>query len=284
MKLKKKKQLKKRFKKVYKQSRPASYIQELTKYAKLFDDVPEIKFLINNVLESDRLIKNGLLPQQLPTLLLPDDIQDRIYQQLAQKYPAGDPVGDQRWDQYTAALPKVDKLLRSYRDYLEETYGMWSYTNAPFIAALSDYLANQPVLEIMAGNGYISRGLRQHNPHQQVIATDSKAWVTENETGKHPVTTIEKLDALAAIKKYGNQVKFVIMSWSPDKVEIDWQVLRLIRRQYPQLQLLVIGEKNGATNSPRFWQEAKLSQEGLGAVNDHLQTFDLIDEQVYLAK
>ncbi len=284
MKLKKKKQLKKRLKKVYKQSRPASYIQELTKYAKLFDDVPEIKFLINNVLESDRLIKNGLLPQQLPTLLLPDDIQDRIYQQLAEKYPAGDPVGDQRWDQYTAALPKVDKLLRSYRDYLEDTYGMWSYTNAPFIAALSDYLGNQPVLEIMAGNGYISRGLRQHNPHQQVITTDSKTWVAENETGKHPVTRIEKLDALAAINKYGNKVKYVIMSWSPDKVEIDWQVLQLIRQQYPQLQLLVIGEKNGATNSPRFWKEAKLSQDGLQAVNDHLHSFDLIDEQVYFAK
>lgn len=269
---------------MHRQNQPAPYIKQLTAYAKLFDNVPEVKFLINNVLESDRLIKNGLLPQQLPELLLPDDIQDRLYQQLAARYPAGDPVGDRLWDQYTAALPKVDRLLRNYRDYLEETYGMWSYTSAPFIAALSDYLDGQPVLEIMAGNGYISHGLRQHNPHQRVITTDSQAWVDENQTGRHPVTTVEKLDALSAIKQYGQQVKFVIMSWSPDKVEIDWHVLQLIRSQFPYLKLLVVGEKNGATNSPRFWQEAHLSQDGLAAVNDHLHSFDLIDEQVYLAK
>lgn len=284
MKRVKKQQLKKRLKKLHRQNQPAPYIKQLTAYAKLFDNVPEVKFLINNVLESDRLIKNGLLPQQLPELLLPDDIQDRLYQQLAARYPAGDPVGDRLWDQYTAALPKVDRLLRNYRDYLEETYGMWSYTSAPFIAALSDYLDGQPVLEIMAGNGYISHGLRQHNPHQRVITTDSKAWVDENQTGRHPVTTVEKLDALSAIKQYGQQVKFVIMSWSPDKVEIDWHVLQLIRSQFPYLKLLVVGEKNGATNSPRFWQEAHLSQDGLAAVNDHLHSFDLIDEQVYLAK
>lgn len=284
MKLKKKKQLKKRLKKLHQKTAAAPYIQQLTRYADLFADVPAVKFLISNVIESDRLIKNGLLPQQLPTLLLPDDIQDRIYQQLAAKYPAGDPTGDHLWNQYTAALPTVDRLLRNYRDYLEETYGMWSYTNAPFIAALSDYLAGQPVLEIMAGNGYISRGLRQHNPRQTVITTDSKAWVAENQTGRHPVTAVEKLDACAAIKKYGDSVDYVIMSWSPDKVEIDWQVLQLLRHQFPQVKLLVIGEKNGATNSPRFWKEARLSQDGLAAVNDHLRSFDLIDEQVYLAQ
>lgn len=284
MKLKKKKQLKKRLEKLHRQSKSAPYIQQLKRYADLFDNVPEVKFLINSVLESDRLIKNGLLPQQLPELLLPDDIQDRIYQQLAQQYPAGDPKGDKLWDQYTAALPKVDQLLRNYRDYLEDTYGMWSYTNAPFIAALSHYLAGRPVLEIMAGNGYISRGLRQHNPQQTVITTDSKAWVGENETGRHPVTTVEQLDALAAIQKYGKQIDYVIMSWSPDHVDIDWQVLQLIRHQFPDLKLLVIGEKNGATDSKRFWKEAHLSQEGLAKVNDRLKSFDLIDEQVYLAK
>ncbi|WP_295746180.1 SAM-dependent methyltransferase [uncultured Limosilactobacillus sp.] len=284
MKLQKKKQLAKRLKKSHRQTRQAPYIEKLTSYGQLFADVPEVKFLINNVLESDHLIKNGLLPQQLPQLLLPDDIQDRLYRQLASKYPAGNPAGDKLWDRYTAALPKVDRLLRNYRDYLEETYGMWSYTNAPFIAALSDYLAGQPVLEIMAGNGYISRGLRQHNPHQHVITTDSKAWVDENQTGRHPVTTVEKCDALAAIKRYGHEVRFVIMSWSPDKVEIDWQVLQLIRQGFPHPQLLVVGEKNGATNSARFWKEATLSQAGLEKVNQHLQTFDLIDEQVYLAK
>jgi hypothetical protein len=282
---KKLKQLKKRVKKAQQTVHQSSYIQELTHYRDLFDDFPPIKYLINNALESDRLLKNGLLPQPLPELLLPDNIQDTIFQQVNAKYPQGDPRGDKQWDQYNEALPKLDKALRNFRDYLEDTYGMWSYVNAPFAKALSDYLAGAPTLEIMAGNGYISKGLRNNNAHQEIYTTDSQAWVTENETGKHPVTQIEKLDAIAAIKKYGHQVKYVIMSWAPDKQETDWEVLQLLRRDYPDVHLLVIGEKDGATDSKRFWQEAHLRQDDrLKQVNANLHSFDLIDEQIYLAE
>lgn len=279
------KKLKKRVKKAQQVVSQPPYIKQLLTYRDLFDRFPEIKFLINNALEADRLLKNGLLPQPLPTLLLPDDIQDTIFQDVNQHYPKGDPRGDRLWNQYSVALPKLDKALRNFRDYLEDTYGMWSYVNAPFAKALSTYLDGHPVLEIMAGNGYISKGLRNNNSSQKIYTTDSQAWVSENETGKHPVTKIEKLDALAAIKKYGDQVDYVIMSWAPDKQETDWEVLQLIRQDYPQLQLLVIGEKDGATDSKKFWQAAHLSQpENLQQVNRQLHSFDLIDEQIYLAK
>lgn len=284
-----KKQLKrlKHQNKLHQKSHPKQtpYIEQLTKYADLFDDFGEIKFLINNVLESDRLIQNGLLPQPLPMLLLPDDIQDTVFKAVNAKYPKGDPRGDQLWDRYTSALPKVDQLLRNYRDYLEDHYGMWSYPNAMFVRALSDYLAGAPVLEIMAGNGYLSKGLKDDNPTEQIYTTDSTAWKKENQTGRHPVTKIESLDALAAIEKYGKQVDYVIMCWSPDKLTIDLDVLKLIRAHYPQLKLLVIGEKNGATNSKEFWHEAQLTQdERLQAVNKQMSHFDLIDEQIFLAK
>lgn len=282
---KKLKKLKKRVKKAQQAVHQAPYISELMHDRDLFDDFPEIKYLINNALESDRLLKNGLLPQPLPTLLLPDDIQDTIFKQVNQQYPKGDPRGDQLWNKYSAALPKLDRALRNFRDYLEDTYGMWSYVNAPFAKALADYLNGAPVLEIMAGNGYISKGLRNNNANQQIYATDSQAWVKENETGKHPVTKIEKLDAVSAIKKYGDQVDYVIMSWAPDKGETDWEVLQLLRQDYPDIKFLVIGEKDGATNSKKFWQEAQLSQdEDLQKVNQQLHSFDLIDEQIYLVK
>ncbi|MDY2803435.1 MAG: SAM-dependent methyltransferase [Limosilactobacillus sp.] len=282
---KKLKKLKKRVKKAQQAVHQAPYISELMHDRDLFDDFPEIKYLINNALESDRLLKNGLLPQPLPTLLLPDDIQDTIFKQVNQQYPKGDPRGDQLWNKYSAALPKLDRALRNFRDYLEDTYGMWSYVNAPFAKALADYLNGAPVLEIMAGNGYISKGLRNNNANQQIYTTDSQAWVKENETGKHPVTKIEKLDAVSAIKKYGDQVDYVIMSWAPDKGETDWEVLQLLRQDYPDIKFLVIGEKDGATNSKKFWQEAQLSQdEDLQKVNQQLHSFDLIDEQIYLVK
>ena len=282
---KKLKQLKKRVKRAQQAVHQAPYISELMRDRDLFDDFPEVKYLINNALESDRLLKNGLLPQPLPTLLLPDDIQDTIFKQVNQQYPQGDPRGDQLWNKYSAALPKLDKSLRNFRDYLEDTYGMWSYVNAPFAKALADYLNGAPVLEIMAGNGYISKGLRNNNANQRIYTTDSQAWTRENETGKHPVTTIEKLDAISAIKKYGDQVDYVIMSWAPDKEEVDWDVLQLLRHDYPDVKFLVIGEQDGATNSKKFWQEAQLSQdEGLQKVNHQLHSFDLIDEQIYLVK
>ena len=282
---KKLKQLKKRVKRTQQAVHQAPYISELMRDRDLFDDFPEVKYLINNALESDRLLKNGLLPQPLPTLLLPDDIQDTIFKQVNQQYPQGDPRGDQLWNKYSAALPKLDKSLRNFRDYLEDTYGMWSYVNAPFAKALADYLNGAPVLEIMAGNGYISKGLRNNNANQRIYTTDSQAWTRENETGKHPVTTIEKLDAISAIKKYGDQVDYVIMSWAPDKEEVDWDVLQLLRHDYPDVKFLVIGEQDGATNSKKFWQEAQLSQdEGLQRVNQQLHSFDLIDEHIYLVK
>lgn len=277
------KKLKKKYHKAHQAVQKSDYIKQLERYSDLFNDFSSIKFLINNILLNDRLLRSGLLPQPLPKLLLPDDIQDIIYQAVNQKFPKGDPQGDKIWDEYSSALPKLDKLLRSFRDYLEDTYGMWSYTNSSFTNALSKYLNGAPVLEVMAGNGYISKGLRNSNPHQDIYTTDSQAWVKENETGKHPVTKIEKLTAQQALEKYGQQVKYVIMSWAPDKGAQDWQLLQNIRQNFPDLKLLVIGEKNGATNSKAFWQHAHLSQpDDLQQVNQYLKTFDLIDEQIYL--
>lgn len=279
------KKLKKKYHKAHAAARETPYIQQLKHYSELFSDFSSIKFLINNALLNDRLLRSGLLPQPLPKMLLPDDIQDTIFKQVNSKYPQGDPRGDKLWNQYTEALPKLDKLLRSFRDYLEDTYGMWSYTNSSFTNALSHYLNGAPVLEVMAGNGYISKGLRNSNPHETIYTTDSLDWVKENETGKHPVTNVERLSALDALNKYGHDVEYVIMSWAPDKGEQDWELLQHLRSDYPDLKLLVVGEKNGATNSPAFWHNAQLSQpDDLKEVNQYLKSFDLIDEQIYLAK
>jgi hypothetical protein len=277
----------KKLKRQLKKSRPVSvtnnYITRLERYRELFNQNSTIIFLINQVLESNRLIQQKLLPQQLPELELPLDIQDQIFNQIKEQYPLGDPKGDQLWEKLIAELPKLDKLLRSYRDYLEETYGMWAYISAPFINDLTHYLGGRPTLEIMAGNGYISQGLRLKK--QPVYATDSLDWIAENETGKHLVTEVEKLDALAAIEKYSSQVAFVIMSWSPDGIPIDVEVLEKLRSLPEQPTLICIGEPNGATNSADFWKRATLvDTDDAQRLNQHYQSFDLIHDQVYLIK
>lgn len=278
----------KRLKKVIKrhqQARPNDYISELTSYRELFDAFPAIKYLISNVLESNRLLQNGLLPQPLPKLLLPDNIQDTIFAAIQAKYAPDDPLGDQQWTRYTDALPKLDRLLRNYRDYLETTYGMWSYTNSLFVKQLSQLINGEPVLEVMAGNGYISKGLKNLNPQQTVITTDSQDWVKENETGKHAVTVIEPLDALSAFDKYNSKIKYVIMSWAPDKQTTDWDLLQKIRASKQDITLLVIGEQNGATNSSVFWHNVNIiSNQQIERINAQFKSFDLIDEKLFACK
>lgn len=83
---KKLRQLKKATKKA-RTTAPAPYIAQLTRYRDLFDKVPQVKYLLNAALLDDQLLKSGLLPQPLPKLLLPDDIQTVIFNQLAAKYP-----------------------------------------------------------------------------------------------------------------------------------------------------------------------------------------------------
>ncbi|MEJ6400074.1 SAM-dependent methyltransferase [Nicoliella lavandulae] len=259
------------------------YIEELKQYTNLFSDFGEIKFLINNVLVSNRLLSEGNLPQDLPNLLLPDDIQDQIFKKVNEQYPANDPKGDQLWNQYSAALPKLDQLLRSYRDYLEKQYGMWAYISAPFVKDIADFVGNDKVLEVMAGNGYISKGLRNNNV--DVIATDSLEWVNENETGKHLVTNVEQLSAIDAFHKYEDQIDDIIMCWSPDGVPVDWELLQAIRKSNHHIRLIVIGEPNGATNSKAFWQNAKfIDNDEVKRLNRHHQPFDLIHDQLLIAE
>lgn len=57
-------------------------------------------------------------------------------------------------------LFKVDVFLCDYCDYLEEIYGMWFFINVFFISSLSDYLKGVLVLEVMVGNGYLFKGLK----------------------------------------------------------------------------------------------------------------------------
>ncbi|BDZ31547.1 SAM-dependent methyltransferase [Lactiplantibacillus sp. WILCCON 0030] len=280
---KKLKQLKKKAKRQSTQATP--YIAELTKYRDWFQDDPQILVLLNNALEADRLLAAGLAPQQLPLLQVPDNFQDQLIARINAKYALHDPAGDAEWNRLSAALPKVDHLLRDFRDYLEDQYGMWAYISAPFLKDLADFVGNEPVLEVMAGNGYISKGLSRLHPQQTIYTTDSKAWTKEadNQTGKHPVTTIEGLDAVSAFEKYADQVKAVIMAWSPDKLTMDWDLLQAMRASSVHVPLICLGEKYGATGSKQFWDQAHYRDDAaVEKLNRHYRPFDLIHDQVYV--
>lgn len=260
-----------------------AYIQQLQNFEAEYQDYPAVTYLIKQILLADQFLAKKQLPQNLPDLELPDDIQDQIYRKTNEKYAMDDPQGDEIWEKLSNDLPELDRKLRSFRDYLETQYGMWAYISSGFTAELAKFLNGRPALEVMAGNGYISQGLK--NNHANVITTDSLTWTHENQTGKQTVVSVEQLTALEAYEKYKDQVDFIIMCWSPDGLPIDVELLNAIRNDNHPVQLLVIGEKNGATNSPEFWQTAQFVEtEELTKLNQFYPHFDLIKDQVYLVK
>ena len=84
------------------------------------------------------------------------------------------------------------------------------------------------------------------------------------------------------MKKYLNNVSNIIIEWCPDGTDIDMQILHYLRQKKWKGNLIVVGEKLGATNSKAFWKEAHLERSV--DLNRHHKSFDFIKDQVYLAK
>jgi len=85
--------------------------------------------------------------------------------------------------------------------------GIYCFYSNEFIAEVKKLAAGRPVLEIAAGDGTLTRFLREAGV--ECIATDDHSWSREITYG----SSVEKLDARQAIKKCKPEV--VICSWPP---------------------------------------------------------------------
>ena len=241
--------------------------------------------LMQQSIDTLEQLNEGYLPAALPTMEIPESVIPELQNYVLAQYPDNADAGNALWLELTEPLEDIDFLLRHLRDALIEYFSMYGFVSSDFVRDLSAYTDGQPVLELMAGHGYISAGLKAIAPAQKIIATDNEDWRTQPDpTSAKPVTDVENMDAIAALDMYGENVSTVIMSWAPDTTDADWQVLQYIRdNQYRfDFDFIVIGEKDGATDSDVFWHEAELEE--VPALNAHHQSFDLIDERVYLVK
>lgn len=176
------------------------------------------------------------------------------------------------------ALMALETLLADFRQALITTYGIWHLPNNRWLDDLHDFVAGRPVLEIMAGNGVISHGLRARG--DDVVATDNFVWSGQDNQRPDPWTTVIPCAADQALRNYPHAV--VIMSWAPDTDNSDLAVLQALRQARFAGDFIVIGEKMQATNSPAFWATAQLTVPPL--LNHHHHSFDNIHDQVYLVK
>lgn len=261
------------------------YLGELLPYLGRYQNIPTMANLMQQAIDTLEQLNAGYLPAALPTMEVPESVIPELQNYVLAQYPDNADAGNALWLELTEPLEDIDFLLRHLRDALIEYFSMYGFVSNDFVRDLSAYTDGQPVLELMAGHGYISAGLKAIAPEQKIIATDNEDWRTQPDpTSAKPVTDVENMDAIAALDMYGENVSTVIMSWAPDTTDADWQVLQYIRdNQYRfDFDFIVIGEKDGATDSDVFWHEAELEE--VPALNAHHQSFDLIDERVYLVK
>ena len=261
------------------------YLGELLPYLDRYQNIPTMANLMQQAIDTLEQLNAGYLPAALPTMEVPESVIPELQNYVLAQYPDNADAGNALWLELTEPLEEIDFLLRHLRDALIEYFSMYGFVSSDFVRDLSAYTDGQPVLELMAGHGYISVGLKAIAPEQKIIATDNEDWRTQPDpTSAKPVTDVENMDAIAALDMYGENVSTVIMSWAPDTTDEDWQVLQYIRdNQYRfDFDFIVIGEKDGATDSDVFWHEAELEE--VPALNAHHQSFDLIDERVYLVK
>ena len=261
------------------------YLGELLPYLDRYQNIPTMANLMQQAIDTLEQLNAGYLPAVLPTMEVPESVIPELQNYVLAQYPDNADAGNALWLELTEPLEDIDFLLRHLRDALIEYFSMYGFVSSDFVRDLSAYTDGQPVLELMAGHGYISAGLKAIAPAQKIIATDNEDWRTQPDpTSAKPVTDVENMDAIAALDMYGENASTVIMSWAPDTTDADWQVLQYIRdNQYRfDFDFIVIGEKDGATDSDVFWHEAELEE--VPALNAHHQSFDLIDERVYLVK
>lgn len=233
------------------------------------DQKLNISFLHNQVQEVIDILeyldkKEVLVQAPRPIGLMPDE-----YDELFWSLPESNRV----------FLKQADNLLSNFRSYLSRAYGLWSLANLQTAQAIKEQYQVKTSLEVMAGNSYWSAALDKVGV--KAISTDSMSWAKTSKTGTQNFYQTEKLDARDAIKKYCN-VDLVICCWAPNFGSGDLEVLQAFRKYNSQGNLLFIGEKDGATNTQVFWENARIvNNQKEKMINRTFPNFDFIDEKIY---
>ena len=124
-----------------------------------------------------------------------------------------------------------------------------------WIRPLAAYLGTSKVLEIMAGNGALTKALRDERV--KIIATDDQSWGEKAWFDENAWTPVENLDALDAIRKYGKETDYIICSWPPYENPIAYQALLLMREVNSNCKMIYIGEgMGGCTADDKFHESA----------------------------
>ncbi len=124
-------------------------------------------------------------------------IQNLLFAQALERKPVD-------LEAFNAVWPTLEERARLMP--LVQPQGIYCFYSAPLIAELAALIGGRSCVEIAAGDGTLSRFLREVGT--SVRATDDHSWSAVSFPGD-----VEQLDAQAALRTYAPQV--VLCSWPP---------------------------------------------------------------------
>lgn len=152
-----------------------------------------------------------------------------------------------------------------------------------WLNSVKKLLRGKTVLEVMCGSGMLAKGLRDMGIN--VIATD---YNNENDgfytfTCRKWIDDIETIDAEEAVKKYANDIDYIIMSWPPYDNEIDYKVLQAMRKYCSKdCFILYIGELGDSCSSEKFCNECNELEQVSRLLNKDFHSHKYIHDKVYM--
>lgn len=127
-----------------------------------------------------------------------------------------------------------------------QTCGMYGKIMKDTATDIAANVGDGVVLDPMAGNGWAAKALREAGA--KTIASDDNSWEISKD--------VENLDALESLRKYGDKISHLLISWAPYGSDMDVKLLREVRANYPHVTIINVGEgMEGCTGSPQFWEE-----------------------------
>lgn len=127
--------------------------------------------------------------------------------------------------------------------------GLWIVITTEWISKLAEWISERSCLEVMAGGGWIAKGLVDQGIH--VIATDNFTWGHRHKE-MEPVFEVVPMDAEQAIKNY-RDAEILLISWPPYGDETIVKVCEAWGNEKP---IIYIGESDGGCNAPdEFFQK-----------------------------
>lgn len=163
------------------------------------------------------------------------------------------------YDNMNRDIFEIQEINKNFVSVIKEFYskqvcnsiGIWGPCWKSFCKQLSEYIGDKKVLEVGCGNGLLALGLEYYDT--KIIPTNENPNKFDFNTSNIKINNrIEYLEAKEAIKKYKDEVDYVLISWPPYEKPMLEEVFNLCNRY--KLKLIYIGEEEyGCNGSESFW-------------------------------